>query len=137
MERIFLITTLFIICTSVAFGKHECQEASDSLKKVIRYYDTGEIRSITYANNDNTHIDSVFIIYYKNGQIKSFSEIEDGKPKGESREYYENGKLESIGNYDGYTPIGKHLKYDREGNIIEVRVYANDGTLLSTSLQEN
>ncbi len=81
MKKILLIVLLL----SVGF--------SQKLTEVVKTYDNGNIKSITYHKKSRTGIEKVkYEEYFENGQKYEEETYKDGKPDGLFTEWYENGQ---------------------------------------------
>lgn len=60
---------------------------------------------------------NVFREFYENGQLKSESEVKEGKRNGKHREYYENGSLKLRGQYINNQKKGTWKYYTEEGKF--------------------
>jgi antitoxin component YwqK of YwqJK toxin-antitoxin module len=116
-----------IICLygalSISPSKHnvvinENKIAQDTLRKEIKYYKHGGIRNISYVNSMH-QLDSIYISYYENGNIRYIISLSNGKKDGDVFFYYENGTLQSKRLYKNDKPYGTHFFYNEEGALIE------------------
>src|SRR5687768_12775428 len=89
-------------------------------KKVETWYDDKKlILKETYyvISKSPTMLDSLYILYYQNGKVKSKGSFVKNKAEGKWEYYYENGNLKSKGELKGGENNGLWTYYYENGNL--------------------
>ena len=88
------------------------------LNGISKYWDEEGylVNEVEYLN-DMKH--GKWIIYYKNGKIKSITFYKLDKLDGSKTTYYENGKKQSETIYSNGVQIVNTIRWDRDGNLFK------------------
>ncbi len=86
--------------------------------KAYFYYDSRKETKLAEVEFDMDKIDGYYVEYYRNGNMKSKIQYEDGRRHGECLFYYENGKLKLQSKYKKGERVGKSTVYNDKGKKI-------------------
>ena len=89
--------------------------------KIIKYYETGKIKSIFNWKNDTIEGDA--ITYDTNGIVESKSQWKSDKLEGKSIFYYPNGNIVYIKNHKKGILNGQVIKYYENGKVEYTAIY--------------
>jgi antitoxin component YwqK of YwqJK toxin-antitoxin module len=95
-------------------------------------YENGNIASSS-CHNEMGQLDGLFTEWYKNGNIKSETEFQNGRHYGVTKKFYDNGKLSSISYQINDTKYGEWKTWYKSGNLRSKITY---DSLKHTSLEE-
>ncbi|MEO8962192.1 MAG: hypothetical protein ABI325_09935 [Ginsengibacter sp.] len=111
-----LFTLSLLIFTSC--GSHETNDKR-------QYYSNGEIKSGYLPNGAQKN--TLEILYYKNGNLKSITNYINSLKEGEQLNFYEsNGKLESKVTFKNDSANGVAYWFYKSGSMKALRYYVND-----------
>lgn len=108
----------------------------------IDLYDNGKIKSERVYVNDtingfakefNERGDVTVSLLYDKGNLKQPEKIEDFSLD-EKIEYYDNGNPKRKGFYKNSIPIGIHSYYNEKGEIINARIFNDNGKVVSEGM---
>ena len=120
MQKILLyliyLTFLFIIGCSKKYEKTSFYESGE-LKERYVYSSKSD-----YASNLNYDA----YLYYKNGELKNFTTVREGKNEGKYLNYYENGRIKRITNFSNGKKHGIDKYFTSNGELAEEGFYLND-----------
>jgi len=155
---IICIPVIFSSCNSyyyTDYSVYDCNNSNNNKIKELEKEQAIEIK-IAYNNKvvyyDTLCLDSIIVNYYSNGGVSKFMGYKNGSIYGEYIEYYFNGQLLMRkyyginglidGKYYSYCIDGsiesemiiknsktKVLKYYYKGNVVNIRIYKNNGKL--------
>ena len=86
--------------------------------KAYFFYDSRKETKLADVDFNMDKIDGYFIEYYRNGNMKSKIQYEDGRRHGECIFYYENGKMKLQSKYKKGERVGKSTVYNDKGKKI-------------------
>jgi hypothetical protein len=92
-------------------------------KDVRTYYKNGKVRSRTEIREGKIH--GLVEEYYESGSLKSTAQWENDRQNGLTRHYYENGKLESTSHWSNGRQNGESLIYYQDGPLLFSANYKN------------
>lgn len=114
------------------------------------YYESGELKSKGYVNNNETREpQNEYVDYYKNGNIRIKANFKDGLRNGVMRRYHENGSIYQIIGYEAEIEKGIYELYDSNGLIqykgtkdslhrgTQYQYYENKNMKMVTEMTEN
>ena len=111
-------------------NKGEKSYTTTYFDKVLKYYSTGELKSIVTLNKDEEQTGK-FIEYWENGFVKLEGEFKDGKKNGIFREFYQNGNTKFEGLIKNNIPQNKQYYSNDKGKNIKIQSWKN-GKLVAT-----
>jgi len=118
-KKVNLVFFLSIIFVFFVLSFIKCREKEQVL---IEYYDTGELKSKVIRNVPDT-LNSVFYLFYKNGNKKVQVTFKNGKKNGKYFSYYENGQVEEIFSVINDNKHGVYKHYTKNGKLHEESLY--------------
>ncbi len=116
---------------------YEPHEKKDSvfveirILETMKYYETGELESITKERNGNE--DGKQIYFYKNGFIEYKEEYQNGEENGTFIDYYENGNAEWQAEMKDGEYHGKQYHCNQEGKVTKIETWEK-GKLIKTEI---
>lgn len=76
----------------------------------------------------------IITIRYKDGVIVENNAVDEQEKVEIRKEYYDNGNVKASGPYKENIPVGIHREYSIEGEIINSKIYDNNGNVVSTGI---
>src|SRR5690606_11591045 len=109
-----------------------CDKKNDKVGDYVHksYYKNGQLKSVSEMENGLVH--GIKLFYYPTGQLQSRGEYSRGLENGIIEHFYENGKLKSRSNWLAGKEEGEAVVFFENGNI-QFRAFHRKGKIVGRS----